>query len=156
MLIAATACFGQKSIDKLFASYSDRDNFITFRIGGPLLRFAVACDKDGDDDNDFLREIREIRIIAQKDDDEKMPGFYNKVMSDINTDEYEEFMRVKSTDENMIMLVKGDGQNFKEFLMVAGGEDNIVLQIKGTISYHDAQKLAENAKKDHGKNMFHD
>jgi hypothetical protein len=156
LMISAIACFGQKSVDKLFSSYSDRDNFFTMHLGGPLLKFVISCDNDRDDDDDFLNEIREIRILGQKDDQDKMPDFYNRVMRDIDTDEYEEFMRVKSSDENMIMLVKGDGSNFKEFLMVAGGENNVVIQIKGTISYKDARKLSDSAKKDHGKNMFHD
>jgi hypothetical protein len=154
LIAAAISCQGQKSVDRLFASYSDRDNFFTMHLRGNLLKFIISCD---DDDHDSLpQEINEIRIIAQKDTQEKVNNFYSNVMKDLDLDDYEEFMRVKSSDENMVMLVKGDGRNFKEFLMVAGGDDNVVIQIKGSISYNEAKKLAENAKKDHGKNMIQD
>jgi hypothetical protein len=155
-LATAISCSGQKSIDRLFESYSDRDNFVTFHMGGNLLKFIVACDDDNDDGDRLPQEINEIRIIAQKDTEEKIPGFYNSVMRDLNLNDYEEFMRVKSSDENMIMLVKGDGKVFREFLMVSGGKNNVVIQIKGSLSYDEAKKLSENVKRDHGKSFMYD
>ena len=44
---------------------------------------------------------------------------------------YEEFMRVKESDQDLRMLVRTEGKRFKEFLLIAGGEDNAVIQIKG-------------------------
>ena len=45
---------------------------------------------------------------------------------------------------------KTEGKKFKEFLLVAGGEDNALIQIKGNMTYEEAKKFSDDAKKDHG------
>ncbi len=59
-------------------------------------------------------------------------------------------MRVKSTDQDLRMLVRSEGNKFKEFLLITGGKDNAVIQIKGNMTYEDAKKFSDDAKKDHG------
>jgi hypothetical protein len=143
--------FGQKSIDRLFDTYSDKDNFFTMHLSGNLLKFVASSDND--DENGLPQEVTEIRLIAQKDDKEIVPDFYNRVMKNLDIDGYEEFMRIKSIDQNTVLLVKAHGKEFNEFLMVAGGEHNVVIQIKGSFSFKEAQKFSANVKKDHCKNL---
>jgi hypothetical protein len=150
-MASVIAGFGQKSIDRLFDSYSDKDNFFTMHLSGNLLRFVVSSDNDND--SDLPQEVTEIRLIAQKEDKEIVPDFYKRVMKDLDTDGYEEFMRIKSIDQNTILLVRARGKEFNEFLMVAGGEHNVVIQIKGSFSFKDAQKFSANVRKDHCKNL---
>jgi hypothetical protein len=145
------AGFGQKSVDRLFDMYSDKDNLFTMHLSGNLLRFVV--NSDNDDDESLPQEVTEIRLIAQKDDQVKIPDFYKMVMKNLDTEGYEEFMRIKSVDQNTILLVKSHGREFNEFLMVAGGEHNVVIQVKGSFSFKDAKKFSENIKKDHCKNL---
>jgi hypothetical protein len=75
-------------------------------------------------------------------------------MKDIDTDLYEEFMRIRHSDHDVRMMVRTEGNRFKEFLLVAGGEDNVLIQIKGNMTYAEARKFSEKAKKEHGMNMF--
>jgi len=75
-------------------------------------------------------------------------------MKDIDTKLYEEFMRVRESHQDVCMLVRTEGTRFREFLLIAGGEDNVLIQIKGNMSYSDAKKFSEKAKKEHGVNMF--
>jgi hypothetical protein len=131
--------------------YSDKDNLFTMHLSGNLLRFVV--NSDNDDDESLPQEVTEIRLIAQKDDQVKIPDFYKMVMKNLDTEGYEEFMRIKSVDQNTILLVKSHGREFSEFLMVAGGEHNVVIQVKGSFSFKDAKKFSENIKKDHCKNL---
>jgi hypothetical protein len=145
------AGFGQKSVDRLFDMYSGNDNLFTMHLSGNLLRFVV--NSDNDDDEGLPQEVTEIRLIAQKDDEVKIPDFYKMVMKNLDTDDYEEFMRIRSVDQNTVLLVKGHGKEFSEFLMVAGGEHNVVIQIKGSFSVQDAKKFSANVKKDHCKNL---
>jgi len=143
--------YSQKSIDRLFDTYSDKDNFFTMHLSGNLLRFVVNCSNN--DEESLPQEVTEIRLIAQKDDQVKIPDFYNMVMNSIDKDGYEEFMRIKSIDQNTILLVKAHDKEFNEFLMVAGGEHNVVIQVKGSFSSQDARKFSENVKRDHCKNL---
>jgi hypothetical protein len=141
----------QKSVDRLFDMYSDKYNLYTMHISGNLLKFMVSSNND--DEEGLPQEVTEFRLIAQKDDKVKIPNFYNMMMKDLDTDGYEEFMRIRSFNQNTILLVKGHGKQFSEFLMVAGGEHNVVIQVKGSFSVQDAKKFSANIKKDHCMNL---
>ena len=152
LTITVTFVYGQKSIDALFERYAGRDGFVTITINGNLLKLA-ACLENEDDENSIPANITEIRILAQEDDNLKVENFYDLVIKDLNLDSYEEFMRVKESDQDLRMLVRSEGNKFKEFLLIAGGEDNALIQIKGNMTYEEAKKFSHDAKKNHGLNI---
>jgi hypothetical protein len=149
LMITATMAYGQKSIDDLFERYAGKDGFTTVTVNGGLLKLARLLG-DKDDENSFPLHITEIRVLAQEDKTMNVENFYNKVINDIDLRNYDEFMRVKNSNENLRMLVRSEGDRFKEFLLIAGGEDNAVIQIKGNMTYAEAKKFSDDAKKDHG------
>lgn len=149
LLFTATFAFGQKSIDALFEKYAGKDGFTTVTINGNLLKLAHIFDKD-DNDNDMPADVTEIRILSQEDDEMNVENFYNLVMKDIDLSNYEEFMRVKESDQDLRMLVRTDGDKFKEFLLITGGKDNAIIQIKGNMTYEEAKKFSSSAGKKHG------
>jgi hypothetical protein len=153
LTISATLVYGQKSIDELFERYAGKDGFTTVTIDGNLLKLA-HCFEDknshSDDDDALPANITEIRILAQDDDHMKVDNFYDFVINDIDLKNYDEFMRVKKTNQDMRMLVRTEGNKFKEFLLIAGGEDNAVIQIKGNMTYAEAKKFSREVEKNHG------
>jgi len=149
--IALSAIYAQKSIDALFDRFAGKEGFVTITLSGDLLK--LACNLDDDHDKKGLAgKITGIRILAQKDHDMKVPDFYDMVIKNININSYEEFLRVKESDQDLRMLVKTDGKRLREFLIVAGGEDNVLIQMKGDLSVEDAEKISSNVKREHGKN----
>jgi len=152
LTITATLVYGQKSIDDLFERYAGKDGFTTVTIDGNLLKLA-HCLGDNDDENSIPANITEIRILAQDNDGMKVDNFYDLVIKDINLKNYDEFMRVKQSDQDLRMLVRSEGNKFKEFLLIAGGKDNAVIQIKGNMTYEEARKFSREAKKNHGLNI---
>ncbi len=152
LLITGTIVSGQKSIDALFDKYGGRDGFTTVTINGNLLKLAKCLDDD-DSDNPLPQDITTIRILAQDDETMKVDNFYDMVMKDINPSEYEEFMRVKDSDGDIRMLVKTEGNRFREFLLVIGGDDNAIIQIKGNMSFKEAKRFSEDARKKHGMDI---
>jgi hypothetical protein len=155
LTISGTIVYGQKSIDALFDRYAGRDGFVTVTINGNLLKI-FACHEDNNEENSIPANITEIRILAQEDENLKVENFYDMVIKDINLDLYEEFMRVKGSDQDLRMLVRSEGKKFKEFLLIAGGEDNALIQIKGNMTYDEAKKFSSDAKKNHGMNLIAD
>jgi hypothetical protein len=152
---AAAVAKAQKSIDALFSKYSGRDGFVTVTISGDLLKLVGRLDDDNGEDNELRSgNISAIRILAQDDDNLKVENFYDQVMKDIDTRQYEEFMRIKESDQEVRMLVRTEGNRFREFLLVAGGEDNVLIQVKGNMTYSEARKFSEKAKKEHGMDML--
>jgi hypothetical protein len=75
-------------------------------------------------------------------------------MKDIDLKNYDEFMRVKKTDNDLRMLVRSDGNKFKELLLISGGTSNAVVQIKGSVTYGEARKLSKSAEKNHGVEIY--
>jgi hypothetical protein len=149
MMLSFTIVSGQKSIDKLFDRYAGKEGFTTVTINGNLLKLAACLDND-DHDNTLPASITEIRILAQEDHNMKVENFYDMVIKDIDLTDYEEFMRVKESDQDLRMLVRAEGNKFKEFLLIAGGEDNALIQIKGSMTFKEARRFSDDAKKHHG------
>jgi len=146
---------GQRSIDRLFERYSNNDGFVSFTISGNLLNL-LKSDEDEWDDNHWPDKITEIRILVQEDKDSNTGNFFDLARRDLDSRDYEEFMTVKKTDQDLKMLVRMDGKIIKEFLLIGGGEDNFIIQAKGRITVKEAEDFSREAKKEHGRNMFSD
>jgi hypothetical protein len=153
LTITATFAYSQKSIDDLFERYAGKDGFTTVTINGNLLKLA-HCLGDNDDEKSFPANITEIRVLAQEDKSMNVENFYNLVINDIDLKNYDEFMRVKKSDQDLRMLVRSEGNKFKEFLLIAGGTDNALIQVKGSMTFEDAKKFSKDAEKDHGMNLI--
>jgi hypothetical protein len=157
LLITGTIVSGQKSIDALFDRYAGKDGFTTVTISGNLLKLAACLDDDENENDDPLpANISEIRILTQDNDNMKVDNFYDMVIKDIDMEKYEEFMSVKESDQDLKMLVRSEGRVFKEFLLIAGGKDNTLIQIKGNMTYKEARKFSNDAKKNHWLNITAD
>jgi hypothetical protein len=152
MAVFTNSLFSQKSIDALFERYAGKDGFVTITIDGNLLKL-ITDNEDEKRDNTLPASVTQIRILVQEDDNLKVDNFYDMVINGIDLDKYEEFMRVKESDQDLRMLVKAEGRKFKEFLLIGGGDDNLLIQIKGEMTFEEAKKFSNNAKKNHGLNI---
>jgi hypothetical protein len=154
LLASLSVINGQKSIDALFDRYAGMDGFVSITISGNLLKLANLLDDDKDE-NPLPGDITEIRILAQEDKEIQVENFYDLVSRDIYVKDYEEFMRVKESDQDIRMLVRSDGNRFKEFLLIGGGEDNFIIQVKGNMTFKEAREFSSDIKKNHGMNLCH-
>jgi hypothetical protein len=152
ILLTVTSLSAQRSIDALFEKYGGKEGFVTVTLSGDLLKFAASLD-DSDDDNPLPAKVTEIRVLAQEDDNLQVDNFYDLMMKGIKVGDYEEFMSVKKTNQDLKMYVRAEGNKFREFLLIAGGENNAVVQIKGEMTFKEAKKFSEEAKKNHGLNL---
>lgn len=150
LMVTFPFVYGQKSIDALFEKFSGKDGFTTVTINGSLFKLAKCFNSDKDCDDDIPAGITEIRILSQEDSTMKVGNFYDMVIKDIDIKAYDEFMRVKDSDQDLRMLVRTEGKKFKEFLLIAGGDDNAVIQIKGDLTFDDAKKFSSDAKQKKG------
>jgi hypothetical protein len=149
--ITFTFVYGQKSIDALFEKYAGKEGFSTVTFNGSLLKLAKLFDNDDDSpDNSIPNGLTEIRILSQDDKSIKVENFYDMVIRDIDLKSYEEFMRVKESNQDLRMLVRIEGKTFREFLLISGGEDNAIIQIKGELTLEDAKKISMEAEKNKG------
>jgi len=141
--VFAISLNAQSSIDRLFERYQGLDGFVTVTISGNFLKMVGKFD-DGDDD--FLRnadKFTAIRILAQEDDNMEVDNFYDIVMDEIDKGGYEEMVRVNSSDSDVKIMVKAEGNVFTEFLLVTGGSENAIIQIKGKLTEEMIREMSE-------------
>jgi hypothetical protein len=155
LLALMSVAYGQRSIDRLFDRYANNDGFVTFAISGNLLNLLKSHDNDWKE-NAWPDKITEIRILVQEDKNTNIRNFYDLVRRDLDARDYEEFMSVNKTDQDLKMLVRLDGNIIREFLLIGGGEDNFIIQAKGRITVKEAEDFCCEAKKDHGRKMLSD
>lgn len=153
LIISVSSVYGQKSIDALFDKYSGKDGFVTVTFNGNLLKFIF---EDENNDNPIPSGITELRILAQEESNMDVENFYDRAIKGIDLSDYEEFMKVKEKNQDLRMLVRAEGNKFREFLLIAGGEDNVIIQVKGKMTYKEARKFSEDAKKNHGLHIMAD
>ncbi|MFO7574443.1 MAG: DUF4252 domain-containing protein [Bacteroidales bacterium] len=133
---------GQRTVDAIFDSYKGKSGYITVNINGGLLKLAAMFDKEDEELAFLASSISRIRILALDDSRQSDEGFYNRVIKDIDSSLYEEFMDINSSGDQAKILVRAEGDMFTEFLMVVGGNDHALIQIKGRMSADDIKKLS--------------
>lgn len=153
LIILLSPLYGQRSIDALFKKFSGKEGFVSFTLSGDLIKLASCFNTEHDESKSFPANVTEIRILAQEDKDTRSTDFYDAVIDKIDLDEYEEFMRVSHTDQEVRMLVRPEGNSFREFLLIAGGEENALIQIKGRMTFAEARKISKDLKKSNGLNF---
>jgi len=140
----------QSTIDKLFSKYKGVEGFTTVTVNGNLLKLLADID-DEDEDEDLMKfadKFTSIRILAQEDDDMDVDNFYDAVIDEVNRGGYEEMVTINSSDSDVKIMVRADGNIFKEFLLIAGGDDNALIQIKGSFSMKDVKEMSKSVEKD--------
>ena len=148
--------YGQRSVESLFDRYSENEDFTCITISGNLLKVAKSLCDDNCDDDYLPGDITTIRILAQNNEGRAAGNFYDLVQRDLDRKNYEEFMSVKKSGQDLVMLVRTSGRSFREFLIVAGGEDNLLVQIKGNMTFKEAKRFSEKIKKDCGREFIDD
>ena len=154
MFLLAINAFSQNSIDRLFERYSGNEGFVSVTFSGNILNLFQSEDDNRDDH--WPKNVTEVRILAQDDKDLKISNFYDLAKKELETRDYEEYMSVKESDQDILMFVRATGKVIHEFLLIGGGEDNFIIQIKGNITFKEAEDFSADVRKDHKHDLFSD
>lgn len=150
----ALSAFSQKSVDRLFERYSGNDGFVSVTFSGNILSL-FRSEKDERDDH-LPKNVTELRILAQDDEQMNIENFYDLARKELDTREYDEFLSVKESRQDIRMYVKADGRVIHEILLIGGGEDNFIIQLKGNITFKEAEDFSADVRKDHRGDLFSD
>lgn len=148
----ASLIYGQKSIDDLFDKYSGKDGYVTLTFKGDILKLLNLDEKCWDKDDKPLN-ITQIRILAPENETVPTDNFYDMVIKKLKLRDYEEFMSVNKSDQDMKMLVRTEGNSIREFLLVSGGDDNVLIQVKGKMTFDEAERLSSEVSGDSSMGM---
>lgn len=149
-----SACgFSQRSIDALFNKYGNSDGFVTLTINGDLLNL-FKSDKSCSNEGHWPGKVTEIRLLVQDDENMEVQNFYEMAIQGLNKKDYEEYMSIRESDQDIKMFVRSEGNVVKEFLLIAGGEDNFIIQVKGKMTFEEAEEFSSEAKRNHCKDLL--
>lgn len=153
LIMVTLTAKGQRSVDALFEKYEGTDDFVCITIDADLIKIAKALNCFDDVDDCLPSNISRIRILAQDKDDSHNTNFYKLVERDLDRKNYEELVRIKESDQDLVLLARAEGRSYKELLLVEGGHDNLVIQLKGNMTYKEARKFAERMNRDRHVNI---
>lgn len=130
-------------IDEFFSRYEGTEGFTSITINGDLFGLIAKLDEEDEELRKLANKVTSIRIVSTESDrPRKDVDFYSELVSDIRKGGYEEMITVKSSDDNVLILVKTSGNIISEVLIVASGEDQAVIQIRGKLNQDDLDNLS--------------
>ncbi len=149
LAVLSVTAFSQRSVDKIFEQYSESDGYVTITLKGNLLNL-FECDDDDNESGLNNANITEIRILTQEDDSKDALNFIKMAARDIDNKDYEEYLSVRKSAQDIRMLIRQDGKFISEMLLIGGGEDNFIIQMKGKITHQEAEKIRRDIREDNG------
>lgn len=145
MLLVGMLAFGQSSaVDKVFDKYSGKDGYTTVYISSFMFNLLNSLEVDDPDYNEFKKAtsgIKSIKILTQDGDGSE--AFGSELLEMLPRSEYQEMMKVKDGEEEVLFLAKESGGKISEFLLiVSGGSDDVLIAITGDIDLESISSIA--------------
>lgn len=126
MLLTATifmACNKQPSIQEYYVEKQENNNFIAIDLPASLLKLG---DNASEETKQTLATIKKLNVIAFKINDNNKNDFdaeYAQVKTILKGDQYNELMRMKHENINIIINYEGSEDAVDEFILFASDSD---------------------------------
>lgn len=145
MFLMGVFAFGQQSaVDEVFDKYSGKDGYTTVYISSFMFNLLNSLDVDDPEYNEFKKAtsgINSIKILTQDGGDSE--AFGKELLEMLPRSEYQEMMRVKDQEEEVLFLAKESGGKISEILLiVSGGSDDVLIAITGDIDLESLSSIA--------------
>ncbi len=145
IFLCGMLAFGQQSaVDKVFDKYSGKEGYTTVYISSFMFNLLNSLDSDDPEYNEFKKAtsgIKSIKILTQ--DGGNSTSFGKELLEMLPRSEYQEMMKVKDQEEEVLFLAKESGGKITEFLLiVSGGSDDVLIAITGDIDLESLSSIA--------------
>ena len=145
LILLGMATFGRNSaVDKVFEKYSGKDGYTTVHISSFMFNLMNSLEVDDPAYNEFKKAtsgINSVRILTQ--DGGESESFGKELLEMLPRKEYQEMMKVKDQEEEVLFLAKEEGGKISEFLLiVSGGSDDVLIAITGEIDLESLSSIA--------------
>ena len=133
------------AISTYFEKYVEDTSFTSIYVSPRMFQLIANLDK-AEDEEEMKRTINKLgglRILAADSVDGQT--YYEEVMGVLLVKSYEELMRVQSSDEDLVFLIKENTEGkIQELLMLVGGKKNFfMLSFVGDIDLKTISQLSE-------------
>ena len=117
------ACNKQMTIQEYYVQKQESDNFIAIDLPASLLKVQEGASQET---KETMATIKKLNILAFKKDESNQAEFsneYAEVKQILKGDNYNELMRMKHENMNIIINYQGDDDAIDEFVLLAGNND---------------------------------
>lgn len=145
-ILLGLVVYGQNSaVDKIFDKYAGKDGYTTVYISSYMFNLLNSLEVDDPEYNEFKKAtagINSIKILTQEGGDSE--SFGKELLTMLPRSEYQEMMKVKEEDEEVLFLARDSGGKISEILLiVSGGSDDVLIAITGDIDLESLSSIAE-------------
>ncbi|MCK4747645.1 MAG: DUF4252 domain-containing protein [Bacteroidales bacterium] len=145
LILLSLVTFGQKSaVDKVFDKYSGKDGYTTVYISSFMFNLLSSLEVEDPEYDEFKKAtsgINSIKILTQEGSGSV--SFGEELLDMLPRNEYQEMMKVKDGDEEVLFLAReADGRISEFLLIVSGGSDDVLIAITGDIDLESLSSIA--------------
>lgn len=132
---------------QLFNEFKNAENADYVSIPSLLLKMGQMFMDDEDKEDagaDLTKKINSMKVLDLEKCSDSVKRRFMKRVDELNTDGYEELMRVNDKDEKVKILIREEGTTIKEMLIVCSSPDNCALiQFTGNFKESDIEALVK-------------
>jgi len=134
------------SIASLFNKYQDDERFTKVSVSSKMFELFMQLEPDDPDNKELAEAISKLeglKILAG-DSITGAKKYYLEARDNVQKSNFEELMAVRDGDQDVLFLVKENGNIINEMLMLVGGEREFVaMSLYGEIDLKTISKLSK-------------
>ncbi|MCB0625300.1 MAG: DUF4252 domain-containing protein [Saprospiraceae bacterium] len=95
------------------------------------------------EDSDLLEKLSYLRILVMEDENAVDPADYRSLMAQIEADDYEELLHVRSEDTQVHFYLQEEGEKITDLVFVVNdATDFVLIFVQGDFDYNDLLQLS--------------
>ncbi len=125
------------TIDAIYNKYKNSPGITSISLNASFFRAMASLGNDKEME-ELGNKLHHVRILVAEDEYAKDYNFTKEISKELKLSDYDELMRVDSSDEKVKILCKKNKAKYNEFLLlVEGRTDNAFIYISGDFKESD-------------------
>jgi len=134
-------------ITKLFSDYQTQENFTKVNVSSKM--FSLFTEIDGEDEAekavlDAMSKLKGVKALVS-DSETDGSALFKDALSRVSKDaSYEELMSVQDKEEEVMFMIRNEGDIIAElFMLIRGSNDFVVMTLYGEIDLNQIAKISK-------------
>jgi len=134
-------------ITRLFSDYQTQENFTKVNVSSKM--FSLFTEIDGEDEAekavlDAMSKLKGVKALVS-DSETDGSALFKDALSRVSKDaSYEELMSVQDKEEEVMFMIRNEGDIIAElFMLIRGSNDFVVMTLYGEIDLNQIAKISK-------------
>ena len=134
-------------ITKLFSDYQTQENFTKVNVSSKMFSLFTEIEGDGEAEKAVLDAMSKLKGVKALVSDSENNGaqLYKDALSRVSKDAaYEELMSVQDKEEEIMFMIRSEGDIIAElFMLIRGSNDFVLMTLYGEIDLNQIAKISK-------------